>query len=342
MWDITADCWRVGAVNGASVSDDNYIYTSISTVGYENISLVYNVDPWAQNNQNDGCYLFYSTDNKTNWMQIGRLWYGDDHIRQQTEYLDASANDNEALTIKIVDTASDSGSTCYVSDFMLTAMSVSTTTTTTTTTTASTDFVLTGVTTHTTGTWTSTTAHTIGDMETSSYIFDQHFEAIVVSILIAMLCVCCGILFAILRRKRHNLNNAQQNVMQMNVQQQAPAADAELRNQSVQMAGIATVATPASTERKDNDEDDEGNVNENEGQLPMVTGQSERTMAERLVDEEKNDGGEIGEVQRESMVEPGSPRRLIQTIAGPTAGGFDEEVDTIVNLEQDEFIVMDD
>lgn len=98
----TANCWRVCGTN--SNVNDGYIYRIDSTLGYQNISVTYTVDPWVSIvNQKESCTLWYSIDDQNdNWVQFAGPWTSDDHIEDETTYLPQNTWDNIGVGIKIL------------------------------------------------------------------------------------------------------------------------------------------------------------------------------------------------------------------------------------------------
>ena len=96
-----ANCWSVCATN--TDINDGYIYRIDSTIGYQNISMTYTVDPWSMQANGESCTLWYSIDNQNdNWVQFAGPWNSNHHIEDNTTYLPIDSWNNIGVGIKIL------------------------------------------------------------------------------------------------------------------------------------------------------------------------------------------------------------------------------------------------
>ena len=108
------NCWEI--CNG-------YIYRKpISTKGYNNISLQFNLRPRSMNNDNEYCSFQYkyilNNNNNSNWTEFYQYGINTVEINNHTVYLPNSTWDNHAVTIGIL-ALNGNGDCCWMSQVYL-------------------------------------------------------------------------------------------------------------------------------------------------------------------------------------------------------------------------------
>eukprot|EP01083_Nonionella_stella_P307041 1077641_1 len=109
--DATGPCWSFCG---------GYIYTTISTQGYKNIKLTFDVDPYAMySDSGDKCVFSYRGNGNVVWHQFYDIDGSDSHIRSGTFWHAlATTTWNSTIDIRIQATQTER-SCCFVSNFIL-------------------------------------------------------------------------------------------------------------------------------------------------------------------------------------------------------------------------------